>query len=126
MELWLHGRGQISAELADRFGLSYCHAHFLGEPNPTPRNSSAIAIAGVCAPTDNIAANWKSTRLPFIRPAFVASQTRWARAIAQIGADEKVDEVVFVDVCASPDHHLQSISSLAEIAQPHRAERDRG
>lgn len=116
VEVWLHGRQRASAQIAQRFGLPYCHALFLGDPTPIPSMKKAVAIAGVCARTDDEGSEWASRDLGWFRPTVIGGREAWRRELSLLRDGNGVGEVVFVDLCESPVNHLRSIELLAEVA----------
>jgi alkanesulfonate monooxygenase SsuD/methylene tetrahydromethanopterin reductase-like flavin-dependent oxidoreductase (luciferase family) len=115
LAVWLLGRSVTSASIATALGLPYCHALFLGEAEPPPRGTAALAVAGVCGRTATAAEKLLSGRPhTFIRPGIVGDPRRCAAALRALADRHGVNEVLFCDLCDEPSAHLESYLLLAD------------
>jgi alkanesulfonate monooxygenase SsuD/methylene tetrahydromethanopterin reductase-like flavin-dependent oxidoreductase (luciferase family) len=127
-EIWLHGSGIRSAELAAKLGFNYCHALFLN-PNidtcvwalrrhkeGSSRTRSAVALAVIVNPDEDVTDRpLGKIGLKISCAGSAADCARTAlRAVALAGADELI-----IAELSGPGRHLDAIEEI------HTALRDR-
>lgn len=130
-ELWVHGTGAGAATLAAEHGISLGLALFNGKSldpghiaayrrhfqangaQPAPR--LAIAVAGICAESDQAAQMLLADRRPSGHHAnIVGGIERWRCELAQISERYQPDEIVVMDLCGRYEDRLASYTLLAE------------
>jgi luciferase family oxidoreductase group 1 len=137
-EVWLLGSNVTSMEVAARLGTAFSFALFLAGPetdvcevirryreqyqpspeHPAPRCS--IAVAGVCAKTDEIARQLAQLAVPYsVVPTLVGKPENCARQLGELCARTGVRDFVFLDMSRPFEARLESYRLLAEaLLQP--------
>lgn len=117
LQIWMLGAATGGSRIAKKLSLPYCHSNFLGDsPSPVPDNSSALAVAGVCAPTKHEAERLVAENDAVkIRATVIGTPRDCAEQIRKLGNDHCVDEVMFMDLCVDRNAHIESYMLLAEV-----------
>ena len=131
LELWLLGSGRVSAQVASREGASLALALFLNpqlDPATVARYKTefragwsetprvALAVAGVCAASDDRAARVAARVHPAsIAISIVGGPATCADQLRLLAQRFDVEEIVWVDVAPAADWRRESITALAEM-----------
>ena len=140
-QLWLLGSsGPRAARLAARHGTCLSYSMFIGsgpcdpglfsqyrgwfrEAWPDREPICSVAIAGICAASDEEATSLLAARPPNgIKPSVVGDPVKVRSALRSILEAFNPDELVFMDLAESPEHRLRTLELLAEaadFARPH-------
>jgi alkanesulfonate monooxygenase SsuD/methylene tetrahydromethanopterin reductase-like flavin-dependent oxidoreductase (luciferase family) len=125
-EVWLHGSGIRSAEMAAKLGLNYCHALFLNPDIDTciwalrrhrergSRTRSAVALAVVVNPDEDVTGRPLGKiglKISCAGPAADCARTA-LRAVALADADELI-----IAELSEPARHLSAIEELYAAVQ---------
>jgi alkanesulfonate monooxygenase SsuD/methylene tetrahydromethanopterin reductase-like flavin-dependent oxidoreductase (luciferase family) len=132
-EIWMLGSSTTSAPLASAYGTSFCFAEFLSNDKnhlPSIINNyrmnfvassdltaprCGVAVAGVCASTDEAAGRLIADDLPLLlKPTIVGSPQTCARLLRTLQAETGVTEFIFLDMCRRYEDRLTSYRLIAE------------
>lgn len=134
-QIWSFGTGESSAILAARQGtaLGYSLFHqfsrdttatidqYRSEFRPRaelPQPLCALAVAGVCAPTESRARQILAEhRNPFIVPTIGGTPEQCREQLEELRARYQTDELVFLDVCQAYQDRLATYELLAEVCE---------
>ena len=132
MQIWLHGAGERAARRAARhgarFGYSLFHATSVDDPAALQRYRdefvpagaagdqpyAALAVAGVCAESDDEARRIAALqRNPFFAQTVVGSPAVCRQALLELAERYRADEIAFATLCGDHDQRLASYRLLA-------------
>lgn len=120
-EIWLHGSGIRSAELAARLGLNYCHALFLNPDIDTciwalrrhkecaSRARSAVALAIVVNPEEEVTA--RPAGKIGLKISCAGSAADCARTALRAVTLADADELIIAEM-SGPARHLDAIGEI--------------
>jgi luciferase family oxidoreductase group 1 len=130
--IWMLGSGTESASVAGINGSNLCFAEFLANTEASlycalnsyrtalvasgfgRQPELCIAVAGVCAATEERARKIYSTDGPVVvRNAIIGDAAMWEKRIRNLSATTGVTEFVILDLCHSFDSRLESYRLLA-------------
>lgn len=137
-EVWLLGSNTRSMNLAAEQGTAFCFAQFLARDGvdcvsiinayhqqfvpslELSKSQCTIAVAGICAPTDEEALSLLPVGGPVsVTSTLIGSPSSCRRELEVLQARTGVNEFIFSDLCAEPNFHLRSYRLLAEVLQLH-------
>jgi luciferase family oxidoreductase group 1 len=133
-ELWLLGGVRLNMSLASRLTANYCHEIFLKKPDsvdivesykrlrelvsssaPALRPRTALAVAGICAETEEKAIRIRDANpQDYIVPLVVGAPEQCARKLREFQSAFSVDEIIFRDVSADFQDKLLCYRLLAD------------
>lgn len=132
-QIWMLGRNITSMNLAIQHGTAFCFAAFLVEPTvdladslnvyrtgfiPSaefPQPVCSIAVAGVCAATDEKASEINQAENPIsVYATVVGSPGTCGKAIRTLHEKTGVTEFIFLDLCRRMEDKVESYRLLAE------------
>ncbi len=134
-EIWSMGGGPRSARIAAAHGVAYAYAlmfpesrddtetvmRYRDEFKPSCERDAphvAIAVAGICAPTDELAEALAARHdNPYVAQRVVGSPARCVEALAQLQERYRADEIVFADTCWRYEEREVCYRLLAESAR---------
>jgi len=132
-EIWMLGSARTSMILAAKYGMAFCLAHFLSARSAPPAANIvgeyrtrfselsagvlqpkwSIAVAGVCAETEDIARRLAANVVGF-SPSMVGTPSQCRDLFDGLRAAYETNEFIFLDVCDRFEDRMQSYALLAE------------
>jgi luciferase family oxidoreductase group 1 len=130
-EIWMMGKKTTSMELAAAAGTAFCLSLFIGHPDPespryleeyrarfvpspelsTPR--CAVALAGVCAETEERAKRIVESYGPTVAATLVGTPDRFARELRALGELYGTDEFIYIDLCQTLPDRIRAHELIA-------------